>query len=267
MDDSAVIYIHTSASKSQIFVLISLQPDRLTYDTLKLLKSQLLSFQLTICFFFFSSGIWIVLMWKNYPSGAWSWLKLTLYVICKEKCNHRVIVSVATANPPLRLSLSVWYCVSSLRFIFSLFPSIILLSTCLVFLFLSFSLSPHFMLVDFVTFSLSVLVVSCSFVSLSLPLWAVCFVISFSVPVFLHTVIDTHTNTDINKSSFCEVPEVRDEYDFQNPQKSHLHRIFTVHYFTWKIMLAHLAKSSKLAHQSFQGFIRGFGTVFRQRCT
>lgn len=41
MDDSDVMYIRTSASKSQIFVLISLQPDGLTYDTWKHLKSQL----------------------------------------------------------------------------------------------------------------------------------------------------------------------------------------------------------------------------------
>lgn len=50
--------------------------------------------------FFSSSGVWIVLMWKKHPSGTWSRLKLTLYVICKENCNHRGIVFVATANPP-----------------------------------------------------------------------------------------------------------------------------------------------------------------------
>lgn len=51
MDDSAVIYIRTSASKSQILVLISLQPDGLTYDTLKHLKSQLFFFSLQFSIF------------------------------------------------------------------------------------------------------------------------------------------------------------------------------------------------------------------------
>lgn len=204
-------------------------------------------------------------MWKHYPSGAWRWLKLTLYVICKEKCNHRAIVSVATANPPLHFSLSVSYFVSSLHFIFPSFP--------LLFYFrhASFFFIP--------SLSLCRLILCSSPLSLSpSPCWSFlvfCFVVtSLLSGVFCHLLLGScrfahchrHTNTDINKSSLCEVPEVRDEYDSQNPQKSYLHGIFTVHYFTWKIILTHLAKSSKAGTSNFPG-IGGLGTVFRQRCT
>lgn len=189
-------------------------------------------------------------MWKNYPSVAWSQLKLTLYVICKEKCNHRAIVSVATANPPFTfLSFCLVLCILPTLHFF-LFPSIILHSTCLVFFI------PLFLSVA--SFYARCL---CHFLPLCVGRFLFfCFVVTSPLSsVFCHFLLSScrfahchrHTNTDINKSSFCEVPEVRDEYDFQNPQKNHLHRIFTVHYLTWIIILAHLAESSKLAHQTF----------------
>lgn len=109
---------------------------------------------------------------------------------------------------PLKVSLSVWNCVSSLLPLFSLLSSIILLSTCLFFS-LSLSLSvASFYSRRLCHFLLSVLVFSCSFVSLSLPLTAAFF--CHFLLVFLHTVINTRLHTHINKSSFCEVPEVRE---------------------------------------------------------
>ena len=113
---------------------------------------------------------------------------------------------------PLKVSLSVWYCVSSIPFSLS-FPLLFYFRhACFFFLFLSFSLSPHFILVAFVTFSLSVLVFSCSFVSLSLPLSAAFFFLGSCLFAHRHrhTHTHTHANTDINKSPFCEVPEVRE---------------------------------------------------------
>lgn len=45
-------------------------------------------------------------MWKNHPSVARSSLKLTLYVICKAKCNHRDHFCCQSQSPS-SLSLSV----------------------------------------------------------------------------------------------------------------------------------------------------------------
>ena len=123
---------------------------------------------------------------------------------------------------PLKVSLSLSGTVSSLLSLFSpLLPSIILLSTCFIFFFFYSSLSLCRLILFSSPLSLSpslswsflVLLFRCHFLSLQR-----FFVISFLVLVFSHTVIDTHThtqshahiNTGINKSSLCEVPEVRE---------------------------------------------------------
>lgn len=146
-------------------------------------------------------------MWKTHPSGAWSRLKLTLYVICRANSNHREIIFVATANP-LKVSLSLclilcvhhtfvffflffYYFTFKMPLFFMSFLSFASFSHCFChFLLLWLSLSLFFRLV--VTSSLSSMF--CHFSRGS---------------CLLHTVIYTHThpnsqahtNTDINKSS------------------------------------------------------------------
>lgn len=122
-------------------------------------------------------------------------------------------------TPPLHFSLPVCYCVSSLHFF--LFPSIILLSTCL-----DFFTSLYLSVTSFYARCL------CQFLLLCIGRFLFfCFVVTSPLSsVFCHFLLSScrfahchrHTNTDINKSSFCEVPEVRDECDFQNPQKKSL---------------------------------------------
>ncbi len=84
-------------------------------------------------------------MWKEkkHPSGAWSRLKLTLYVICKANCNHRLFLLPQPIL--LKFSLSVWFCLSFILSFFPPFSSIILLSTCLVFFYSSLSLCRLFL--------------------------------------------------------------------------------------------------------------------------
>lgn len=161
---------------------------------------------------------------KTHPSGAWSSLKLTLYVICKANCNHRDHFCCHSQSPLKFLSLClVLWVLPFLLFSLSLLSSIYFafnvplffffyscLSLCRLILFPSpLSLSPS------LSWSFLVLLFRCHFPSLQHFFF---FVISLLVLVFLHTVIDTHAHTDTH-IPFLWSPWSQREYDFQNPHK------------------------------------------------
>ena len=149
-------------------VLISLQSDGLTHDSLEGLKKSTSFFTVdNFVYFFLLLASELSLCGNKHPSGTRRRLNLTLLYMLFAKRTAIIEKSFLLPQPiPLKF-LSVWYFVYSLLSPLSLLSFIILLLTYLIFS-LSFSLSPHFILVAFVTFPFSVLVFFCFVVTSSL---------------------------------------------------------------------------------------------------
>lgn len=163
-------------------------------------------------------------MWKKtHPSGAWSSLKLTLYVICKANCNHRDHFCCHSQSPLKFLSLClVLWVLPFLLFSLSLLSSIYFAFNVPLFFFIPVFLSVasfySHRLCHFLFLCLGLSLFFCFVVTSPLCSTSFFFVISLLVLVFLHTVIDTHAHTDTH-IPFLWSPWSQREYDFQNPHK------------------------------------------------